>query len=309
MPRARANIKAKLRAQIDTGVTLVVRTRAPAATIRPAMVSMSGRPAATRLPKAITKMTIVTGHDSISERNMALRLTALKSAHRALSPVRVTEMPGRDRCWRGPASVSAAGTMALGPALAPAVMTPVLPSAESDTPGWGGTTTDTRGSARSSADGLGHHGLRRGVGGERGAVVDDDDLQGGCAQATKLLLDDLSGLDRLAGRVLPAGPGQGVLDLGGESAEEQQHRRPGQEHDPKVAGAPNPEPGQLAAGRPDRDARSLTNASPLSRVLRAIAIRVKCLFSHNSWFGFMGRAPFGRGPGRAPSVPPGPQVI
>ena len=55
---------------------------------------MRGRPAATRLPKATTKMTIVTGQDSISERNMALRLTALKSAQRALAPVRVTEMPG-----------------------------------------------------------------------------------------------------------------------------------------------------------------------------------------------------------------------
>ena len=80
--------------QIDTGVTWVASTRAPAATIRPTRVSMRGRPAATRLPKATTKMTIVTGQDSISERNMALRLTALKSAQRALAPVRVTEMPG-----------------------------------------------------------------------------------------------------------------------------------------------------------------------------------------------------------------------
>ncbi len=109
---------------------------------------------------------------------------------------------------------------------------------------------------------LRHHSPRRGVGGEWGAVVDYDDLQGGCAQATKLPLDDLSGLDRLAGRVLPAGPGQGVLDLRGESAEEQQHHRPGQEHDPKVAGAPNPEPGQLAAGRLNRDARLLDEPVP-----------------------------------------------
>ena len=62
---------AKLSAQIDTGATLSARTKAPAATSRPAMVNMSGRPAATRLPKAMTRMTRVTGHDSSSERIMA----------------------------------------------------------------------------------------------------------------------------------------------------------------------------------------------------------------------------------------------
>ena len=71
MPRARANISAKLSAQIDTGATVVAMTSAPAATSSPAMVSISGRPAATRLPNAMTRMISVTGHDSISERSMA----------------------------------------------------------------------------------------------------------------------------------------------------------------------------------------------------------------------------------------------
>src|SRR5665213_2420616 len=93
MPRARANIRAKLRAQMDTGVNLVVITRAPAATRSPAMVNNRGRPAATRLPKAMTRMMIVTGHESISERSMAERLAVLKLAQRALSPVSVTETP------------------------------------------------------------------------------------------------------------------------------------------------------------------------------------------------------------------------
>ena len=96
MPRARANIRAKLRAQMDTGVNLVVITRAPAATSSPAMVRRRGSPAATRLPKAMIRMMIVTGHDSISDLSMADRLAVLKLAHRALSPVSVTETPDED---------------------------------------------------------------------------------------------------------------------------------------------------------------------------------------------------------------------
>ena len=82
---------------METGVNLVAITRAPAATSRPAMVSIRGSPAATRLPKAMTRMTMVTGQDSISERSIAERLAVLKLAHRALSPVRVTETRGRQR--------------------------------------------------------------------------------------------------------------------------------------------------------------------------------------------------------------------
>ena len=90
-------MSAKLSAQMDTGVNLVVITRAPAATSRPAMVSSSGRPAATRLPKAITRMMMVTGQESISDLSMADRLAVLKSAHSALSPVRVTLIADEDR--------------------------------------------------------------------------------------------------------------------------------------------------------------------------------------------------------------------
>ncbi len=82
-------MRAKLRAQMDTGATLSASTRAPAATRRPAMVSIRGRPAATRLPKAMASMAMVTGHDSSSERIMAEWLAELKLAHSALSPVRV----------------------------------------------------------------------------------------------------------------------------------------------------------------------------------------------------------------------------
>ena len=142
-------MRAKFSAQMDTGVTWVVSTRAPAATMRPTMVSSSGRPAATRLPKTMIKMAIVTGHDSISERSMAERLALLKSAHRALSPVSVTEMPGRARFESGPLRESAAFTMALGSAAAPAVTMAVRPSRDSETPGRGSDTVDTSGLARS----------------------------------------------------------------------------------------------------------------------------------------------------------------
>src|SRR5450631_4262148 len=150
MPSARANIRAKLRAQMDTGVNLVVITRAPAATSSPAMVRRRGSPAATRLPKAMIRMMIVTGHDSISDLSMADRLAVLKLAHRALSPVRVTETPDEDSAASFGCTASAACTILLEFAVAPAVMTAVRPSFEIDTPAWGETTVDTRGSLRST---------------------------------------------------------------------------------------------------------------------------------------------------------------
>ena len=108
------------------------------------MVRSRGRPAATRLPKAMTKMMMVTGHESISERNMADRLALLKLDHRALSPVNVTVMLGADSAPRGAARASAALTMSFELAAAPPVITAVRPSRDSETPAWGCTTVDTR---------------------------------------------------------------------------------------------------------------------------------------------------------------------
>ncbi len=127
--------------------TCVVSTSAPAATMSPTMVRSRGRPAATRLPNATIRMAIVTGHESISERSMAERLTLLKSAHNALSPVSVTETPGGDSFARGVLRASAAFTMALGSDAAPAVTTAVRPSRDSDRPGCGSVTVDTSGLA------------------------------------------------------------------------------------------------------------------------------------------------------------------
>ena len=143
-------MSAKLRAQMETGVNLLVMTSAPAATRRPAMVSSNGSPAATKLPKAITRMMIVTGQDSISDRSMADRFAVLKSAHRALSPVRVTVTPDEDKAASFGSTASAACTILLESAADPAVMMAVRPSREIETPAWGGTTVDTRGSPRST---------------------------------------------------------------------------------------------------------------------------------------------------------------
>ena len=150
MPRARANINAKLSAQMETGMNLVVMTRAPAATSRPTIVNSRGSPAATRLPKAMTRMMIVTGHESISERNMAERLAVLKSAHNALSPVKVTVTPDEDRAANFGSTASAACTISFEFAAAPAVTIAVRPSRDTETPARGGTTVETRGSLRST---------------------------------------------------------------------------------------------------------------------------------------------------------------
>jgi hypothetical protein len=149
MPRARANISAKLSAQIETGKRCVEITSAPAATSSPTMVKSSGRPAATRLPKAMTRMIIVTGHESISERIIAERFALLKSAHSALSPVSVTLTPVVESFSSGAANASAALTISLVPTADPAVMTAVRPSREIDVPAWGSTTVETRALVRS----------------------------------------------------------------------------------------------------------------------------------------------------------------
>ena len=66
----------------------------PAAVMRPARVSSRGSPAATSEPKASTRMARVTGHESISDFIIAVRLAVLKSDHRTEDPVAVTVKPG-----------------------------------------------------------------------------------------------------------------------------------------------------------------------------------------------------------------------
>ena len=118
------------------------------------MVRSSGSPAATRPPKAIKRMAIVTGHESISERIMADRFALLKLAHKALSPVRVMLTPDVESSLKGLARASAALTISFVPAAEPATMMAVRPSREIVVPDCGWTTVETRGSALSIADAL-----------------------------------------------------------------------------------------------------------------------------------------------------------
>ena len=149
MPSASANISAKFIAQIEMSSSWVPRYSEPAEATRPRIVSISGRPAATSEPNASTRITIVTGQLKSSERIIAVRLASLKSDHIPLAPVSETCTPSPSgRCSLVLRS-SAARTMALASAAAPACTTTVWPSREIETPGCGGTTRLTRWSALS----------------------------------------------------------------------------------------------------------------------------------------------------------------
>jgi hypothetical protein len=116
------------------------------------MVSINGSPAATSEPNASTRMTRVTGQLRSSLFIIASRLAALKSLHSDDDPVRATCTPGPPSARSGSLRPSAARTISLVFAsAAPAWMSAVRPSSDTDTPGRGGTTWETRSSARSSA--------------------------------------------------------------------------------------------------------------------------------------------------------------
>ena len=128
MPRARANIIAKFIAQMETGTSWLISTREPAEATSPARVRISGSPAATRAPKASTRMASVTGQENISDLSMASRLASLKSDQSSEAPVGLTWTPSTERSCSGPLRSSATRTISLVSAPAPARMTAVSPS-------------------------------------------------------------------------------------------------------------------------------------------------------------------------------------
>ncbi len=144
MPSASANISAKFIAQIEMSSSWVARYSEPAEATSPRIVSINGSPAATSDPKASTRMTIVTGQLNSSERIIAVRLAVLKSDHIPLAPVSETCTPSPCRPCSCVLRSSAARTMVLASAAAPACTTAVWPSREIDTPGRGATTDFTR---------------------------------------------------------------------------------------------------------------------------------------------------------------------
>ena len=73
-------------------------------------------------------MARVTGQDSSSDFIIADRFAWLKSDHNSEAPVGFTWTVVVERLWRGPLRASAARTIALGSAFAPAMRTAVRPS-------------------------------------------------------------------------------------------------------------------------------------------------------------------------------------
>ncbi len=144
MPSASANISAKFIAQIETSSNRVARYSDPAEATSPRIVSISGSPAATSEPKASTRITIVTGQLKSSDFIIAVRLAVLKSDHMPLAPVSETWTPSPCRRCSSVLRSSAARTMVLASAAAPACTIAVWPSPEIDTPGCGATTDFTR---------------------------------------------------------------------------------------------------------------------------------------------------------------------
>ncbi len=109
MPSARANIRAKFIAQIETGAISVARKSTPAEATRPAIVSISGRPAATSEPKASTRIASVTGQEMTSDFSIAFLFASLKSDHMPAAPVRLASTPGRGAVAERPLEVDGGG--------------------------------------------------------------------------------------------------------------------------------------------------------------------------------------------------------
>ena len=247
MPSASANISAKFIAQIEMSSSWVPRYSDPAEATRPRIVSISGSPAATSEPKASTRITIVTGQLNSSELIIAVRLAVLKSDHIPLAPVSETCTPSPCRRCSCVLRSSAARTMVLASAAAPACTIAVWPSREIDTPGCGATTDFTRRSAFSTRC---VEATARWKAGSRDRLVGrvHDDHQGAGGQALEVLVDRLARGDRLRARGLPARARQRRLDPRGEDAEHDGHERPGDRDRPEMGGG-------VAAEAADRSVR------------------------------------------------------
>ncbi len=147
MPSASANISAKFIAQIEMSKAWESRNRLPAEAASPRIVSRSGRPAATSDPNASTRIASVTGQEISSDFIMASLLAVLKSDHMPGAPVSDTVTPLPPRSASSPFRSSAARTISVGDAAAPAWTRIALPSCVR----WSGAICETRSSAAMSS--------------------------------------------------------------------------------------------------------------------------------------------------------------
>jgi hypothetical protein len=130
------------------------------------IVSISGRPAATREPKASTRIARVTGQEMTSDLSIASLLASLKSDHMPAAPVRWACTPGAAAAATGSLRSLAAATIPFGPSAAAARISAVRPSREMEMPGRGGVTRRTAPSAASSRS------TRRSVRRKRGSLTE-----------------------------------------------------------------------------------------------------------------------------------------
>src|SRR5262249_11711970 len=84
----------------------------------------------------------------------------------------------------------------------------------------------------------------------------------------EVVVDQVAGLDRLRAARLPARPGQGTLDPGGEEAKAERDRDPADHHDPEMGRRVAPQPPDRADVGHDRSpssrlsSRSISSRSP-----------------------------------------------
>ena len=228
MPSARANISAKFIAQIEIGEISVPRKSTPAEAIRPTMVSISGKPAATSEPKASTRIAIVTGQEMSSDLSIASRFARLKSDHIAAAPVTLTAtLRAGDMCELGLEAVGGVDHRVLirrraGPDHGRvAVGRDRHPRLRRGDPAHGGIVPQDplRTGDRLPELGRGCDEVARA----------DDHLQRVAAGAGEVAVDLLARRDRLRAVRLPAGARERRLHARSEDAETDGDQRPGGE--------------------------------------------------------------------------------
>ena len=188
---------------------------------------------------------IVTGQERNSDFIIAALFAVLKSLQMPGEPVSETATEGVPAAFSFDLSASAAATIAVGSPFAPAVTTAVWPSGETLAPGtWplhGGDALVPGETALDAAD----RPLELGCGGRHRRGVDDDG-QRRARKPGEVPLDQRPGLHRLGAVRLPAGAGQGRLDLRCEGREGDGDDRPHDQNRAHVVGGEAAEPADRA---------------------------------------------------------------
>ena len=225
MPSASANISAKFIDQIEMSAIRVPIQSEPAAATNPAIVSISGSPAATSEPNASTRMASVTGHEISSDFIIADLFAWLKSDHMPGAPVRSTRIPSEPSFASGPFSSSAARTMSFALRAAPAWITAVWRSGEIDTPARGADRRHRRIAPQPGLAPARSTRRERGIGDGLVRRVNDD-RQAVAPEPVEVLVDQLSRLHGLGPGRLPTGSRQRRLDTRREDARDRPRARP-----------------------------------------------------------------------------------